>query len=354
MICFTLSSIVANLGDVNIGNVSGGNGSVTCYNSSAQKTIEMTTAGNLSTFRASTGVEICRLGNLNGFLGYTSDADGIAIGETEKHLKFDLTNGLRISTADLTILSGGDLVLTGSDSDPGTLKFAGTSHAVEIGGDASGDRFDIIPVDDNTTHCKIGNIAGWWPSTAAKRFLDVELVARNYVVLKAYDGTSDALPWTKLALYSGTSSEYMRLDVATSGANTGFYRWYYNNFAPGGHKTMSMGDSTNYAWDTIFADDFSNIADFYNLDDRDDLATLHQIKGSGVKQAHNNLEIIDDDTLPNWLLARHKKDSDDGMHRGGDPIYDRDGRPYLSLKTMISLCMGAIRQLDNKVIQLGG
>ena len=47
-----------------------------------------------------------RLGNLNGFLGYTSDLYGIAIGETANYLKYDITNGLQvrgnITTSSLT------------------------------------------------------------------------------------------------------------------------------------------------------------------------------------------------------------------------------------------------------------
>ena len=79
-------------------------------------------------------------------------------------------------------------------------------------------------------------------------------------------------------------------------------------------------------------------------------------------------ELIDDNTLPTWLLAKHKTD---GVRRemirdeatgelvpegkvlkdwkAGDAMYDPDGKPYLSLKVMISLCMGAIRQLDDKI-----
>ena len=37
-----------------------------------------------------------RIGNLNGYLGYTTDLYGIAIGETEKYLKYDTYNGLSI------------------------------------------------------------------------------------------------------------------------------------------------------------------------------------------------------------------------------------------------------------------
>ena len=36
----------------------------------------------------------------------------------------------------------------------------------------------------------------------------------------------------------------------------------------------------------------------------------------------------------------------------GDVMHDPDGKPYLSLKTCISLCWGAIRQLDIKIEEL--
>ncbi len=86
---------------------------------------------------------------------------------------------------------------------------------------------------------------------------------------------------------------------------------------------------------------------------RDDLAAIHAIKGSGVINDTNGLELINDDTIPNWLLARHKKDGGSPCEtlswRRGDVIYDLEGKPFLSLKTMISLLMGAMRQEDNKV-----
>jgi len=40
--------------------------------------------------------ETCRLGNLNGFLGYATDEYGIAIGDTTGYLKYDPTNGIRL------------------------------------------------------------------------------------------------------------------------------------------------------------------------------------------------------------------------------------------------------------------
>lgn len=46
-----------------------------------------------------------RVGNLNGYLGYSSDLYGIAIGETDAYLKYDPTNGLRIK-GNLTATTG--------------------------------------------------------------------------------------------------------------------------------------------------------------------------------------------------------------------------------------------------------
>ncbi len=72
-----------------------------------------------------------RLGNLNGYLGYSTDLYGIAIGETNKYLKYDPTNGLRVRgiiDADAGLFSGitfksnsqssigGDIVISNADA----------------------------------------------------------------------------------------------------------------------------------------------------------------------------------------------------------------------------------------------
>ena len=57
------------------------------------------------------------------------------------------------------------------------------------------------------------------------------------------------------------------------------------------------------------------------------------------------------------MLSKHKKDGeeidDDGKiiraWKMGDVMYDADEKPYLSMKLMTSLLMGAIRQLDAKI-----
>ena len=61
-----------------------------------------------------------RVGNLNGFLGYTEDAYGIAIGDINEYLKYDPVNGLRIK-GDVTITSGTVIPVTFyQDEEPPT------------------------------------------------------------------------------------------------------------------------------------------------------------------------------------------------------------------------------------------
>ena len=147
---------------------------------------------------------------------------------------------------------------------------------------------------------------------------------------------------------------------------------------PEGNKVNDLGQG-GQAWNSCYADDFENEGDFYHFDEYDDLAVINGIKGSGERQAHNGYELIDDSTLPDWLVAKHKRpleasdavyytDEDEetktmpeGKNVGdlkyaareakkiGDKEISDDGNPYLSLKTMISLLMGAVRQLDAKI-----
>ena len=62
---------------------------------------------------------VTRFGNLNGFLGYSTDLYGIAIGEAEKYLKYDPTNGLRIK-GDITITGGNASITYYQATEPGS------------------------------------------------------------------------------------------------------------------------------------------------------------------------------------------------------------------------------------------
>ena len=95
-------------------------------------------------------------------------------------------------------------------------------------------------------------------------------------------------------------------------------------------------------------------ADFYFLDDRDDLAELHKIKGSGVIDKRTGLVLIDDDSLPIWLLTKaagdvRERGSEYIQFKKGDVVYNQAGKPYIALKTAISHLWGCVKQLDNKV-----
>ncbi len=58
-----------------------------------------------------------RLGNLNGFLGYSTDLYGIAIGNSNEYLKYDPTNGLLIKGS-VTITGGNASVTFYQDEEP--------------------------------------------------------------------------------------------------------------------------------------------------------------------------------------------------------------------------------------------
>jgi hypothetical protein len=139
-------------------------------------------------------------------------------------------------------------------------------------------------------------------------------------------------------------------------------RAFYSSLSKG----LDLGRSGT-PWDTAYADDFENIADFFFMDDRkdkdgkivpiDDGAVIEGIVPSGDYDPITGLRIINDSSLPTWLVSKHKHAGEDKDEAGdvvrtwekGDICRTDDGKPYLSLKTMISLLMGASRQTNGRV-----
>lgn len=155
------------------------------------------------------------------------------------------------------------------------------------------------------------------------------------------------------------------LAIYTAAAGTGAITWgnakltlsNAGDATPGGNKTQDWG-AAGTAWDDCVADDFVNEADYYFLDDRDDLAAICAIKGSGKIDPLTGFELIDDATVPVWMWRKHKKagkrvDADGNVlaeWAKGDVMRSDDGTtPYLSTKLLDSLQMGAIRQLTARV-----
>ena len=125
-------------------------------------------------------------------------------------------------------------------------------------------------------------------------------------------------------------------------------------------KTVDFGITTQ-AFDDMYADDFNNVADipFFDfvkdtktgeLKAIDDLALVKGIKP--LRDTEGNLMFNeyghaywDDSTVPEWIFHPNK-------HKGGEIGRDADGKPWVSLKVLCGLALGAIGQLIKKVEDL--
>jgi len=273
-------------------------------------------------------------------LGVEDESDPVAkffIGNTTDYLNWDGTNlSINVTSEDAIVVdAGGDIKLVADDANPGLLKFVGTSYISYIGpaADASGSILEIKPSTDDSMSFYIGSVA--------QRFNYINLNSSGELWIRSYHDASD---------YCGI---YLEQDSEASGTVTiklmhnGSAVWCEfvksdtaQYFGPINTKEWDLGGSSN-AWDDAYADDWNNVADFFYLDDRDDLATLAGIKGSGVTDERTGLELIDDNTLPDWMLVKDKNT--------GDVARDPDGKPYVSTKMFLSLLRGGLIQLNQKV-----
>jgi len=304
--------------------------------------------------------------------GYTDNTAGIWIGYDSPYYRMNIGDGTHnmkwtgedleltgcvVPTSEDFIISGGaDLILEGSDSDPGVINFKGTDYEVKMGGDADGDRFFIEP----STKEEIAlNLGGNW--LTGNVFKNIYLNSSSYTYLSVYGAAAESV------IQQGQDFIYLYIDDDDGDTQTLKFvnTAAMNSFYPETTKITDLG-LTDHAWDNAYADDWHNVADFYHFDDHDDLVAINGIKGSGIIDDRTGNELIDDDTLPLWLLSKYKKDGEDReesisengeivkgkilkTYKKGEVIYDPDNKPYLSFKSCTSLSWGAIRQLDNKV-----
>ena len=258
------------------------------------------------------------------------------------------------ASGNIKVLAGGNINMYGSLSNPSRLCLYDPNSSLGASiCSYSNNYLYFMPGGDGTRYFQSGDISNRW--------YRYNVYASNYITLQTRTNSSNfnqlliqPLQTTLTTVQSGVSRHY-----------------YFNNSAlyPSTTKTIDLGKTTTGAWDNVVADDFVNVADFYNFDVHDDLAAIKGIKGSGIFDETTGYEIIDDTTLPLWLISKHKKDGEireesldeDGnlvigdvlkTYKKGDAIYDFDGRVYLSLKVCVSLAWGAIRQLTQKVEDL--
>jgi hypothetical protein len=230
------------------------------------------------------------------------------------------------------IAAGGDLIMEGSSSTPTILRFAkDTDHTVGINIEATGgytnNQICFYPDTHNTGYFTLGRDS----SANLKSFISIQICSgQNGIALSAFNAAGTYSTDLTIATTSGGNHTWNITDTGLQILNAD-------------HKVFDIGGASG-AFDDIYADDFQNVADFFHLDDRDDLATLEQIKGSGHIDPSTRLEIIDDSTLPEWMLTKDKK--------SGDIARDPEGKPYLSMRMVTSLVMGACRQLNKKIEEL--
>ena len=258
----------------------------------------------------------------------TEDLDSYETGVLASRKQAALT-----TDGSLLVADGGDVTLEGSDDNPSKILFTTgadkTSFIAISAAEADNPRsLSIYPDTHGQGHIIFGGLAGALNPLMIRTFAVYTCV--NGITLNAYTD----------ATYPGAKS--VTVNVVPAAANSRIYEFTDTGLTIDGNKTVDIGTATN-AFDDVYADDFQNVADFYNLDTKDDLATLDQIKGSG-KLDKNGLELIDDDTLPEWMLSKHKD--------SGEVLRDPDGKPYLSMRMVTSLVMGACRQLNRKIAEL--
>ena len=300
-------------------------------------------------------------------------------------------NGLRIlGGGSLHIYDGGDIIMRTGSSDSGLLQwdasygsFGNLQANIQQSWSTGNLNFwktGSIPV----TSANGGVIFGATPGGTVSRFGLFTVYTQYDITLNSNDDinltAADEIPLTAggdISLNpgggivcganitlpsSGVITGSTAVNLSGGGSNYFFAApaFYVNNKTT---KTINNGHSAR-AWNNTYSYAYPTVADFFFLDSRrtpegevvavDDIGAIFSIKGSGKHDPVTGLELIDDNTIPDWLIHRYDRDEPDidragVVHRAGEPVFDPLGRPYLDLKTMISLLMGASRQLDTKI-----
>lgn len=298
---------------------------------------------------------------------------------------------------DLTIEDGGqinlnagaDITLTGDDSDPAYLIFSG-AYDYRMGTDQSSALLALYP----TTAQQGSFYIGREEDSSYNRFNHGYFAFESSFTLDV-DGNDCRMqynPGQMIFRVDDGVGDITQLNLKAQGSGTDYIEVAAGDvLRPQSHKSVDLGESGK-AWDEAYADNWNNVADFLHLDTFDDVEIINNIKPSGEIDEKTGLPLIDDNTLPDWMLVKHKKDGKEEVtiykcnyckeefesnlipfecplcneennfeNKGtrtirqwkkGDVALDTDGKPYLSLKVPISLVMGAIRQIDKRIKNL--
>jgi|GEM_PF-4497088 len=201
--------------------------------------------------------------------------------------QFDLDAGkieIRQSGGGITIKAGGDIVLTGSDTDPGIILFDGTSYDVELGADANGE-FGINPLTTAVATLNIGNTNKKTAPTTAI-WQNIFVYATDQVAIHSvYNyGTNDtqssvtvttsALNVPSIQLISENETDRRQVQFINAAAYCAFLPY---------EGVVDLGKSGN-EWNNLFLDGFISIGELSAdpSDPAEGRSTLWQSDGTGA------------------------------------------------------------------------
>lgn len=272
------------------------------------------------------------------------------------------------SSQGIHVRGGGDITLETSDLiNPSMLIFDGTDHSVTHASTSAGDIHYVAPSDEEAVSIFKGYLPGVGADPADMmtggsiyKFLVLGAAACEILNI-SYNASDDDE-------YAFVSQTYEGLFVSTDSTRSkGMWMDFTAAaFLSEDDKSLDVGAALQ-AWGIMYADTFTDVADYPYFDEIDDLAAIRKIQprmkdGEYVRDAVTQHVLIDDDTLPDCLIFKHRRDivpriREDKIRKtskylegckAGDVARDSLGRPYIPLKNGLALAWGACKQLDMK------
>jgi hypothetical protein len=147
--------------------------------------------------------------------------------------------------------------------------------------------------------------------------------------------------------------------INTIQGTDGTHIYSNSSIRPIGNKAFNLGYSSTYIWDNVWADDFVNLC--WWLDDEDDVALIKNIKPKKDDKGNMVTELgkpkVDYESLPDFVRTGYKytkmtsAEKKKRFEKSKDPVPD-GLLPGYSIGKMLDLALGAIRQLDDRIIKL--
>jgi hypothetical protein len=209
---------------IRLGTESGAKG-LFLYNSSGVKLASLATYG-MSSFSADTGTEQVRMGNLNGFLGYSTDIYGFACGDSSTYIKWDTTSGLQVKGAITVTSVSADAIVDGTTNKA----YTGTEQT-KLSGIAAG-ATKVTNTNQLTDGAGLGTTATWSGVSGTGK------PANNADVTSSTITSGVTITGGGITINGGGSVKGGQTDYATG---TGFFVGY-----SGSAYKFSVGDTTNY------------------------------------------------------------------------------------------------------------